>query len=160
MKSFCTSLLLFKCMLFVLGLVLLCTMSLSSPLLPICSEVASPFHLHLLAVALGLFVHSCWQMGQYLIGNGVTLEFALSPFLLSLPSITIVISTIIATYCKLYEFFWSVTLYSGSDLIFCVKCKTLIELLWWLSLHTGNSGVIWSCFILSPFLFARSRWCS
>lgn len=76
-------------------------------------------------------------MGQYLIGNGVTLEFALSLFLLSLPNITIVVSAITATYFKLYEFFSSATLYSGSDLIFYVKCKILFELLWWLSLHTG-----------------------
>lgn len=163
MKCFCTSLLLFKCVLFVLGLVCLCSISVSSPLLPICLEVASPFHLYLLAVTLGFFgwyLHSCWQMGQYLIGNGVALELDLSPFLLSLPSITTIISAIIATYFKLYEFFWSATLHSGPGLIFYVKCKTLFELFWWLSFHTGNNGVIWSSLILSPFLFARNHCCS
>lgn len=121
-------------------------MSLSSPLVPICSEVVSPFHMYLPAVALGLFswyLHSCWRMGQYLIGNGVTLEFALSSFLLFLPSI-IIVSAIIAAYFKHYEFFWSATLYSGSDLIFYVKCKTLFKLLWWLSLHTGE----WWCYLI------------
>lgn len=121
-------------------------MSLSSPLL-ISSEVVSPFHLHLPAVALGLFswhLHSCWPMGQYLIGNGVTLEFALSSFLLFLPSIIIVVSAIVAAYFKHDEFFCSAALYSGSDLIFYVKCKTLFKLLWWLSVHTGE----WWCYLI------------
>lgn len=131
-KCIYTCLLLSTCAVFVLGLVLLQSMSLSPPLLPIYSQVASPFHLRLLAVALGLFgwyLQSCWQMGWYLIGNGVTLEFDLSPLLLSLPNITIIVSAIIATYFKLDEFFWSTALYSGSDLIFYVKCKIFFELL-------------------------------
>lgn len=127
-QCFCTCLLLFRCVLFILGLILLCSIvALFFPLLPTCSEITSAFYLHLFAVALGLFgwyLCSCWQMGWYLIGNWVTLEFEfdLSPSPPSPPSISIIVAAIFATYFKLYEFFWSTTLHSWPDLIFFVKC--------------------------------------
>lgn len=66
-KCIYTCLLLSTCVVFVLGLVLLRSMSLSPPLLPIYSQVASPFHLRLLASCTWFI----WLISPILLTNGL-----------------------------------------------------------------------------------------
>lgn len=65
-QCFCTCLLLFRCVLFVLGLILLCSVVSHFPPSPHVFRNPSAFYLHLFAVALGLFgwyLWFWWQIG-------------------------------------------------------------------------------------------------